>query len=156
MIRENGIHLGPSGDIDLLVALLEDADESVIRIRAAVESPSSSAYLIVLDGSLVGAALMAWQNDTSELIYIAVNSDQRGRGIGKRVIAHLQDEARQRDVKSLIVGTANAGLDNSAFYQKCGFRIDSVRKDYFDYFTELVFENGIRIRDMLMLRWNVK
>jgi ribosomal protein S18 acetylase RimI-like enzyme len=69
------------------------------------------------------------------------------------MIAALLTEAAARGVSSVLVGTANAGLENIAFYQKCGFRMDSVRKDYFDYFPQPVYENGIQLRDMLMLRW---
>jgi RimJ/RimL family protein N-acetyltransferase len=64
----------------------------------------------------------------------------------------LIDKARIRDVRSVLVGTANSSLSNIAFYQKCGFRIDHVRRDYFSYFAQPVMEDGILIRDMLVFR----
>jgi hypothetical protein len=74
------------------------------------------------------------------------------RDTAKQLGRCIFDEARLRGVQAIYVGTANAGLDNIAFYQKCGFRMDSVRKDYFDYFAAPVYENGIQIRDMLVLK----
>jgi hypothetical protein len=64
----------------------------------------------------------------------------------------ILDEARRRGVQVVSVGTANAGWSKIAVYQKCGFRMDSVRKDYFNYFPSPMYENGIQIRDMLVLK----
>jgi hypothetical protein len=44
---------------------------------------------------------------------------------------------------------------NIAFYQKIGFRMDHVRKDYFRYYREPHYENGIQIRDMLVFRFEL-
>ena len=90
--------------------------------------------------------------DESEIIYMATVAELRGQGYGKAMMQAILDEARQRSVESICVGTANSSLSNIAFYQKCGFRINSVRKGYFDYFPTPVYENGIQIRDMLVLR----
>lgn len=153
MTEPQGINLTRSTDSERLLPFLRDADEDDDRIRAAIIDPKHAAYLGSADGEPVGAAVMFWHPDESELIYIGVDAAQRGRGMGKAIIAALLAEAEARQVGSVLVGTANAGLQTIAFYQKCGFRMDSVRKDYFDYFPQPVYENGIRIRDMLMLRW---
>jgi hypothetical protein len=55
----------------------------------------------------------------------------------------------------MVVGTGNSSIGNIIFYQKCGFRMDHVRKDYFWYYREPVFENGLRVRDMLVFRYDV-
>lgn len=64
-------------------------------------------------------------------------------------------EARRRGARSVLVGTADASLENIAFYLKCGFRIDHVRHDYFDYIQPPIVHNGILMRDMLVLRFVV-
>lgn len=150
------IELIPSQNIDALLPLLHDADEDDARILAAIADVNNSAYLATSQGQVIGAAIMRWDEedgDETEVLYVGVETAERGRGYGKGIMAALLDEARRRGINSVLVGTADAGLANIAFYQKCGFRIDSVRKDYFAYFKEPVYENGIRIRDMLMLRW---
>ena len=43
----------------------------------------------------------------------------------------------------------------SILYQKVGFRMDQVRKDYFRYYSEPIYENGIQIRDMLVFRFEM-
>jgi L-amino acid N-acyltransferase YncA len=76
----------------------------------------------------------------------------RGRGFGKKIVEALIKEARSHQMRTVIVGTANSSIDNIAFYQKCGFRMDHVRHDFFDYFPEPILEFGILCRDMIVFR----
>ncbi|HEU4616857.1 MAG TPA: GNAT family N-acetyltransferase [Gammaproteobacteria bacterium] len=148
--------LRSENDTDRLAALLRDADEDEERIRSMLADPANAAYAVLDDrGTIAGAALMRWNRDESEIIYIAIESGRRGRGLGKAAIAEILAEAKRRGVRAVLVGTSNADLDNVAFYQKCGFRIDSVRPDYFAYLASPVYANGIRIRDMLVLRYEL-
>ena len=98
---------------------------------------------------------MHWQTDESEILYIAVRSQDRGKGYGTALISELLKLARQHPTRAVVVGTANSSLDNIRFYQKCGFRMDSIRKDFFSYFAMPVYEDGILIQDMLMLRYEL-
>lgn len=141
-----------STDQDWLVLTLSDADESDDRIHGVVSDTANTSYEIIAGGQRVGAMTVHWDASESELIYIAIDPSRRGSGFGKAALVWLIEEARRRNVASVIVGTGNAGLDQIAFYQKAGFRIDSVRRDYFDYFHEPVYEYGIQLRDMLMMR----
>lgn len=124
----------------------------MVRIQAAVSNPANTAYLMLMDHSPIGAALMHWDADESELLYIVVDKAYRGQGYGKAAMAGLVELAHQQAVKSMVVGTANTSIENILFYQKCGFRMDSVRKDYFSYFSSPVYEHGIQIQDMVVFR----
>jgi ribosomal protein S18 acetylase RimI-like enzyme len=139
-------------EAETAILLLKDADEGEERIRAIVISANHTTYLARDGESVIGAATMHWNTDESEIIYIAVASAQRGHGYGKAIISQLLEEARCRGVRAVLVGTATTSFDNIAFYQKCGFRVDYVRRDYFSYIQPPIFENGIRMRDMLVLR----
>ncbi len=100
---------------------------------------------------------MRWeQDDTSEIVYVALDNALRGRGYGKQIMQALQEELRQRGGRTLLVGTANAALTNIAFYQKCGFRMFEIRRDFFAYIQPPQAENGILLRDMLVLRYDVE
>jgi GNAT superfamily N-acetyltransferase len=142
----------PCSDIDRLVAALSDADEDDERIRQIVSDPAHTSYEILAGAQQAGAATMRWDAAESELVYIAIDGARRGQGIGQAAVALVVEEARRRGIASLIVGTGNTGFEQFAFYQKCGFRFDSVRRDHFSYFTQPVFDKGIQIRDMVVLR----
>jgi hypothetical protein len=55
----------------------------------------------------------------------------------------------------LLVGTANSALDNIAFYQKCGFRMSAVKRDFFAYIQPPLREQGIEMRDMIVFSYEL-
>jgi ribosomal protein S18 acetylase RimI-like enzyme len=147
----------PYHETAFLLPVLADAEEGEERIRATLLDPSYTAYAARLDGQLAGAAVIRWQEDEpSEIVYIAVVPDLRGRGYGKQIMRFFQEELRRRGGHTLLVGTANAALENIAFYQKCGFRMFEIRRDYFAYIQPPIAENGIVLRDMLVLRYDLE
>ena len=140
----------------LLLPILHAADEDDSRILRALQNPHISSYGAFVQEKLVGAIVVHWQLEESEIEYLAVASEQRGRGLGKAIVQIILQEAMQRNVTAVVVGTGNTSLENIAFDQKCGFRIDSVRKDFFSYIQPPISENGIVLRDMLMMRYIVE
>ncbi len=147
----------PSHETMFLLPMLLDADEGEERIRAVLLDPTCTAYACWLDSQLAGATVVRWKKkDPSEILYIEVAAALRGRGYGKQIMQALQDEMRSRGGRSLLVGTANAALENIAFYQKCGFRMYEIRRDYFAYIQPPVLEHGIVLRDMLVFRYDLE
>lgn len=135
-----------------LLPILRDADEGDERIRAAISDPQHTTYAALYDNVTVGAAVAAWAAEASEIELLAVAPEWRRRGIGAQILAALADEGKRRGTQALLVGTATASLENLAFYQRCGFRMDHIRPDYFAYIQPPISENGIPVRDMLVLR----
>lgn len=141
---------------EALVRLLMDADEDEERIRNVLNDVSCTAYVGVDGRRLAGAAVVRWEEtEASEIIYIGVDTALRGQGYGKLMIAAIQEEMRQRGVHELLVGTGSTSLENIAFYQKCGFRMLAVRRDYFDYIQPPIMEHGILLRDMLVFNYEL-
>ena len=147
----------PNNEITFLIPILSDAEEGEERIRATLLDMTCVAYASWLDGQLAGAAVVRWKEDEpSEIVYIAVTPALRGRGYGKQIIYFLLEELRMRKGHALLVGTANAALENIAFYQKCGFRMFEIRRDYFAYIQPPIAEHGIVLRDMLVFRYDLE
>lgn len=104
----------------------------------------------------VATALMVshQENRVVEIKNLAVAPLWQGRGIGNHVIRLLITHYRSRDYQEMAVGTANCSLGNLAFYQKAGFRMDSIRKDFFTPvhgYTGILKENGIVMQDMVWM-----
>ncbi len=144
----------PPTDIEALVQILHDADESDARVRAALNDGASHSYTVWENKALVGAAVVRWTDaeaaDVSEIMLLAVTPSRRGRGIGRWIVSALLDEARRRSVRVLSVGTGSVSLDNIVFYQKCGFRMSHVRRDYFHYIQPPLVVDGTTLRDMIV------
>ena len=142
-------------EIETLIPLLLQAEESERALRWGLKNLVDAVYRADEDGVLVGAATMQWRGDPCEIMELAVAPERQRQGIGRAIVSWLIDEARRRGMSAVLVGTANSSIDNVAFYQKVGFRMDQVRKDYFWYYREPIYENGIQIRDMLVFRYDL-
>ena len=139
-----------SGDeIEQVVPLLLLAEESEPGLRWGLAHLVDAVYRMDDNGTLVGAATMRWA-EPCEIQELAIATERQGQGLGRRFVEWLVDQAKQRGRQRMLVGTANSSINNIAFYQRIGFRMDHVRRDYFRYYRQPVYENGIRIRDMLV------
>ncbi|WP_419884221.1 GNAT family N-acetyltransferase [Peribacillus sp. B-H-3] len=96
--------------------------------------------------------LLPTRPETAELVNVAVAKEKRGKGIGKELVMHAVMSAKEKGFKTIEVGTGNSSIDQLAFYQKCGFRMNGIDKDFFiKHYHEEIYENGIRCRDMVRL-----
>lgn len=106
------------------------------------------------DGLPVGiCVLLRTRPFTMELVNLSVRTDFQRRGVGRSLIEYAKHKSRSERCTVLEVGTANAGTGQLAFYQKCGFEIDGIDRDFFRRnYPEPIFEDGIECRHMVRLR----
>ncbi|MDP5272632.1 GNAT family N-acetyltransferase [Chengkuizengella axinellae] len=133
--------------LDLLVL----ADESEEIVKSYLYEGHLFAA-IDLSGNCVGVSLIIEDGtETIEIKNMAVTPSQQGKGYGKEMIKLICELYKQKGFKVITVGTANSSINNLAFYQKCGFRITHVRRNFFANYPEEIWEDGIRALDMVML-----
>lgn len=137
---------------EALFPLLLLAEPSAAALRWSLKNLRDTAYVMEEAGRLVGAATVRFRREPCEIVELAVAPELHGRGYGKRLVGRLLAEARGRGRREVFVGTRSTSAGNIIFYQKCGFRVHAVRPDYFWYYDEPVYENGILVRDMIVLR----
>lgn len=124
------------------------ADESEVAVRKYLDM--GTLYKINCGEMLVGVALVVPQTDTTiELKNIAIVPKYQGKGIGKEILRQLTEKCQKDGYQTVLVGTANSSIDNIAFYQKAGFRMETIEKDFFSHYPEPIYENGIRALDMI-------
>jgi ribosomal protein S18 acetylase RimI-like enzyme len=106
-----------------------------------------------LDDQTMGVyVLLPTRPDTIELVNVAVDENHHGKGFGKQIVKHAIQTAKELGYKTIEVGTGNSGVGQLALYQKCGFRITGVDRDFFiRHYDEAIFENGIQVIDMVRL-----
>jgi len=133
---------------DLL--LLADETQEVIDRYI----PDSELYVFEKTNQLLG--IYAWvliDKDTFEIKNIAVAETHQGQGIGTLLLGDATKRSRLRGVKTLLIGTANTAFKQLYLYQKEGFEIESIKKNFFiDNYPEPIYEHGIRLNHMIMLR----
>jgi GNAT superfamily N-acetyltransferase len=139
-------------ELETLFPLLLLAEPSASALRWGLKNLSDTVYRMDAGGELAGAATMRWRRNPCEMLELAIVRERQGGGLGRRFVAWLVAEAERRGKPEIIVGTSTTSAANIIFYQKCGFRADQVRQDYFWYYDEPVYENGLVVRDMLVFR----
>ena len=149
----------PDG-VEALVPLLLLAEPSERALRWSLAHLSDAVYRLDVDGAHAGppaaAATIRWEGEPCEIVELAVGPERQGRGVGRAFLDWIAAEARRRGKRAVEVGTANASLGNLAFYQRCGFRMHHVRRDYFSYLRAPRVEHGIEVRDLLVFRREVR
>ncbi len=86
------------------------------------------------------------------MVNVAVAEEFHGQGIGKKLVKHAIQTAKDKGYQTIEVGTGNSSIGQLALYQKCGFRISGVDRDFFiRHYEEEIFENGIQCVDMIRL-----
>ena len=128
------------------------ADESEKLVREYVSR--GKCYVLDLNGSIIGiyVLLIATRPETVEIVNVAVDEGYHGKGYGKQLVLHAIEMAKREGYKTIEIGTGNSAFIQLALYQKCGFRITSIDRDFFiKHYSEPIFENGIQIIDMVRL-----
>lgn len=131
--------------------LLLLADPSMETIQDYIHR--GSVYIAFIGHVMVGIyVLIRTRPLTLELVNIAVREEYQGKGIGRSLVQSAMDMARKEKAKVLEVGTGNSSIGQLALYQKCGFRIIGIDRDFFKkHYKEKIIENGIECMDMIRL-----
>ncbi len=111
------------------MGLLLQADPSKTKVDGYLRQ--SKCFIAIFNGQVVGACIVKLvSEDTHELMNISVSSEHQKNGIGRKLLQHAIISTRKTRVKRLEVGTGTFGYQ-LAFYQREGFRVDAIDKDYF-------------------------
>jgi aminoglycoside 6'-N-acetyltransferase I len=152
-----------TGNIFTMIRLLEKdkpipydllllADETIESIDKYVHQ--SDIYVFEQDQVMIAVfTLQRIDSDTAEIKNIAVDTAFQGQGIGQRLLKDAMNLAKGKGFKRLIIGTGDAGIQQLYIYQKVGFEIYDIKHRFFlDNFPQPLFENGIQLKHMIMLK----
>lgn len=104
-------------------------EEQGVRPSLELDGLDSDAVhaLAVLDGVACGAGRLIFvAPGIARIQRMAVIDDARGRGVGKALLAFLEDEARRRGATKL---TLWAQVQAQAFYEKAGYTASGAVQD---------------------------
>jgi GNAT superfamily N-acetyltransferase len=142
------VEVAPGPDRERWVPLLALADEPT-PLRAYLQQGELFG-LTRADGTPLAAVLVIG----SELRAVAVAEASQGEGIGTRLVMRILGRLAERGVGTATVGTASSGVRQLGFYQRCGFRLSHVERDFFTEekgYPPGISENGIATRDIVWL-----
>ncbi|MGI1806681.1 GNAT family N-acetyltransferase [Exiguobacterium sp. TDN 0502] len=100
--------------------------------------------------------LLPTRPQTIEIVNLAVDELYRGKEIGRKLLQHAGSVAQTLRYRTLDIGTGNSSIGQLALYQKYGFRIVGVDRNFFlRHDEENIIENGIRCTDMIRLSQDI-
>jgi N-acetylglutamate synthase-like GNAT family acetyltransferase len=139
-------------DEEIPYELLLLADEAIEAINKYIND--SDIYIAERDDKIIAIyVLQKITNDTIEIKNIAVDRKYQGQGIGTFLLADASERAKAQEVKNIIIGTGDASIKQLYLYQKEGFEIFDIKNRFFlDNYPEPIYENGIRLKHMIMLK----
>lgn len=131
------------------ILLLADPSENIVNEYIK----RGKVFIAKIEDNVVGAYVLIYTRpETIEIVNIAVKEEWQGKGIGKVLLEDAIKKSKDLGAKVLDIGTGNSSIYQLALYQKVGFRIVSVDRDFFiKHYKEEIYENGIRCIDMIRL-----
>lgn len=99
--------------------------------RGLMRRPSAALLVAETDDELTGYSVMWFAADEGELGDIAVIPERRGEGIGRRLLRESISVAASRGTRSLYLEVRESNDVARRLYEKVGFSVVGVRKQYY-------------------------
>lgn len=141
--------LGTGDELPYDLLLLADPSREIIDSYIR----DSRVYLALIGDVRVGVyVLTPLEDKKAEVKNIAIHESWQGRGLGKQLLTDAAIKARDLGFRTLVIGTGNSSVAQLYLYQRSGFEITAIRKDFFiQHYPEPIYENGIQCKHMIML-----
>ena len=88
-------------------------------------------YVYEEDGEVMGFLIFSYILDLVEIFTIAVAKEARSQGIGSRLLDFLMDWTFDRDVAEIWLEVSTKNDHAISLYKKYGFKIQQIRKNYY-------------------------
>jgi ribosomal protein S18 acetylase RimI-like enzyme len=121
------------GDAVAIAALMGEleypstAEQAAERIARLADDPSMLVLVAEVDGEVAGLGALHVQNLVErdepgcEVAALVVGERFRRRGIGELLMRAIEDDARVRGAKYVVLNTAHRRADAHAFYEALGY-----------------------------------
>lgn len=142
--------LSPIEANQIPIELLLEADPSTSMINRYLEH--AVCFSAHIGDEIIGCCVCHINDDCSLTIFnLAFYSKFQKLGYGKQLLSYVIKQAKFNGLYRIELMTGTFGHQLS-FYQRFGFRVESVDKDFFNrHYPEPIFENGIQHQDSLRL-----
>ena len=150
------LHIDPLTDSEEVpFDLLELADPSKEQIESYIRT--GTCYIAKAASTTIGVVVLEKVDSTTiEIKNIAVKATEQGKGYGKTLLKHAEKMGREAGFEQLLIGTGNSSIGQLALYQKEGFELDSIQKNFFiQNYAAPIFENGIQCKHKVLLKKNL-
>ncbi len=119
----------------------DEVDVAVELIDTCLERGELAGYHFIFaehDTSVLGYACygpIACTIGSYDLYWIAVDTSQQSRGIGRTMLLEVERRIQQRGGRQIYIETSGRPqyAPTRAFYERCGYRLAAVLADFYDH-----------------------
>ncbi|UZR92959.1 GNAT family N-acetyltransferase [Chondrinema litorale] len=131
---------------DLL--LLADPDKKMIQNYLS----DSLVFVAEIETQQIGVFVLYKIDDEKiEIKNIAVKTEYQKKGFGTAMLNYAFTYAKNKGFEKMIISTANSSIQQLKLYQRFGFEITEIKKNFFiDNYSEPIYENGTRAKDLIV------
>ena len=100
---------------------------------AELAQVGSSRVVVVVEinDSIIGYASLRWSGHEGDINTIAIAPEFQGQGFGRRLLAWLEDQAKQRNVEQIFLEVRGDNQPALTLYRATGYESIDTRKDYY-------------------------
>lgn len=144
------IHRGQREPLAFLFSEADDSESEIARYRDL-----GTVLVAEDDGEIIGHVQIVETDEPEvfEIKSLAVAEARRSAGVGAALVRAALDHCREREVRSVQLATAAASIEALKFYQRLGFRLQRIIRDFYsaDRGYRPLLLNGIPLRDEVIL-----
>lgn len=143
-------------DEEIPYSLLLLADETIEAIDSYIHN--SEIYILEQENSTIGIYVaMLIEPDVIEIKNIAVKEEFHNQGFGLFMLNDAKKRAKEKNCKSIIICTPDIAHKQLYLYQKAGFTIYDIKKNYYPmHYPKPIFEDGVQLKDMVILKQDLR
>lgn len=115
--------------------------------------PRSFCFEYLLNNACVGIiVLLPTHPKTLEIVNLAIDPSYQNQGLGHEMLHFALNFAKNKQIHTLEIGTGSTSFQQLYLYQKFGFRVTGINKNFFiHHYKEPIIENNLILKDMLRL-----
>ncbi len=135
-----------------LLYLADEDDDQIAKYK-----DSSVFYATFDDEKIIGIiGINEIDKDSTEIVCVAVAEEYQNRKIGTGLVETAISASKKKNYKEIVIKTGNCGIGQLYLYQRCGFRFDSINKDYMiEHYDNPIYENDIQCFDQIVLKYRI-
>lgn len=102
---------------------LSDREREKIEIQQTLIQTPDCSFVLVEDGSLVGAVIGASNGRRAWIYHLAVHPKHQHKGYGMLLLKSAEDALIEKGATKIMLGVAYTNLKVAPFYEKYGYTI---------------------------------
>jgi [ribosomal protein S18]-alanine N-acetyltransferase len=152
MITDTSITLASLADAAAIAGMSRDHIEqglgwswNLARVERAIRDPDINVAVVREQGALLAFGVMSYREEVAHLLLFAVQSSQRRKGIGSKVLNWLETAARAAGIRRIQLECRRVNSAARNFYGDHGFHELAINRGYYSG-----VEDAIRLEKWLV------